>query len=528
MKKFLFFVGCLGLLQCQPHTSFDLIITGGAILDGSGSESFQADLGIREGKIVFIGKLKGNEGTEKIDGRGKIISPGFIDLHTHLEPLMEMPDATSHVMQGVTTALGGPDGGGPWPFGAYLDSLENYFHLGMNVAYLAGHNVIRKKVMGLENRDPSPAELQEMKEMVSKAMDEGAFGLSTGLKYLPGTFSKTEEVIVLANQAGKKGGIYTSHLREEGLGLFAGVREAIEIGKNAHLPVVLTHHKAIGKPMWGKSVVTLALVDSARNAGIDVMMDQYPYTASHTGLSVLIPAWSLDGGAEKFLERTQNKILKDSILSGITFNILNDRGGGDLKLIQFARVSWDSSLEGKTLYDYALGQQVEPNAIEGAKLVLGIQLKGGANCIFHAMGEEDVERIMSHPFTMHASDGSLTAFGVGHPHPRAYGTFPRVLGYYVREKKILTLEEAIRKMTSMPAARLGLKNRGLVKKGYQADLVIFDPNDIGDQATFEKPHQYPKGIFEVIVNGIRVVREGKMTEARGGKVLRGGGYLGIE
>ena len=511
-------------ISCQEKIRYDIIIEGGEVLDGSGSPAIKTDIGIRDGKILKVGNLKKYEATHRIDASGLTVSPGFIDLHTHLEPLMNIPDAESHVRQGVTTALGGPDGGGPWPFGKYLDSLEQNFLLGMNVAYLTGHNTIRRKVMDNENRKPSAAELDSMKAMIKLAMEEGAFGLSTGLKYLPGTFSETPEVIALAQVAGSMGGIYTSHLREEGLGLIEGVKEAILIGREAKIPIVLTHHKAIGKPTWGASKITTALVDSARSAGIDVMMDQYPYTASHTGLSVLFPSWALEGSAEDFKKRTTDRVQRERMLEQILFNINNDRGGGDLRLIQFARVAWDSTLEGKTLYDYALRAKVEPTPANGAKLAIEMQLKGGAACIFHAMSEEDVERIMKHPFTMHASDGGLTKFGDGHPHPRAYGTFPRILGVYVREKKILSLEEAIRKMTSMPAERMNLRDRGYIKEGYMADITIFDTVRVKDKSTFEKPHQYPEGIEYVIVNGVVTVEKNTMTKNRAGKVLRGANY----
>ncbi len=515
----------LSLAGCTKPEHYDLIIEHGWVLDGTGTPAVQADLGIRDGRIAKMGDLAGAEATQRIDATGLTVSPGFIDLHAHIEPIMRMPDAESHVRQGVTTALGGPDGGGPWPFGKYLDSLSNNFQLGMNVAYLTGHNTIRRKVMGNANRKPTPAELDTMKAMVRKAMNEGAFGISTGLKYLPGTFSETSEVIALSEVAGSMGGIYTSHLREEGLGLLAGVREAILIGREAKIPIILTHHKAMGKPMWGASTTTTALVDSARAAGLDIMMDQYPYTASHTGLSVLIPSWALEGSAEDFKKRVSNKGERTRIMEGIKFNLLNDRGGGDLKNIQFSNVQWDSTLQGKTLYDYVVMQGKEPSLENGATATIEMQLKGSAGCIFHAMSEEDVVRIMQHPFTMHASDGGLAKFGEDHPHPRAYGTFPRILGYYVREKKVLSLEEAIRKMTSLPAQRLNLTDRGVIKEGNIADITIFDAERVIDKATFVKPHQYPVGIEYVIVGGVVTVEKNAMTTNRGGKVLRGTDYL---
>lgn len=514
----------LSLAGCTKPEHYDLIIEHGWVLDGTGTPAVQADLGIRDGRIAKVGNLADAEATQRIDATGLTVSPGFIDLHAHIEPIMRMPDAESHVRQGVTTALGGPDGGGPWPFGKYLDSLSSNFLLGMNVAYLTGHNTIRRRVMGNANRKPTEAELDSMKAMVRKAMNEGAFGISTGLKYLPGTFSETSEVIALSEVAGSMGGIYTSHLREEGLGLLAGVREAILIGREAKIPIILTHHKAMGKPMWGASKITTGLVDSARAAGLDIMMDQYPYTASHTGLSVLIPSWALEGSAEDFKKRVSNKGERTRIMEGIKFNLLNDRGGGDLKNIQFSNVQWDSTLQGKTLHDYVVMQGKEPSLENGAIATIEMQLKGSAGCIFHAMSEEDVVRIMQHPFTMHASDGGLAKFGEDHPHPRAYGTFPRILGYYVREKKVLTLEEAIRKMTSLPAQRLNILDRGVIKEGNIADITIFDAERVIDKATFVKPHQYPLGIEYVIVGGVVTVEKNTMTAKRGGKVLRGTDY----
>lgn len=508
----------LFLFSCSSP-SYDIIIKGGNVLDGTGASAIKADVAIQNGKIVKIGDLSAAKATKTIDATGLIVSPGFIDLHAHIEPIMSLPDAESNVRQGVTTAVGGPDGGGPMPFKPYLDSLDK-FRLGINVAYLTGHNVIRYAVMKNDNRKPTPEELEKMKALVKDAMDAGAFGISTGLKYMPGTFSETSEVIELSKMAAAQGGFYTSHLREEGLGLIAGVKEAIVIGKEANIPIVLTHHKAIGKPMWGKSVVTLGLVDSARAAGIDVMMDQYPYTASSTGLSVLIPTSAMAGSSADFKKRIERKSFKDSVLAGIRFNLLNDRGSGDLKLIQFSTVDWDPSLNGKTLYDYAVLKGVKPDVENGAKLVLEMELKGSASCIFHAINEDDVQRIMKHPFAMHASDGETVKFGVAHPHPRAYGTFPRVLGHYVRELKVIPLEEAIRKMTGLPAQRLGLTDRGLIKEGYVADITLFNPETVIDKATFEQPHQYPEGIPYVIVNGVITVSDGQMTKERGGKVLR--------
>lgn len=491
------------------------------MIDGSGEAGYAADIAVRGDRIARISRepLPRHLAARVIDATGEVVAPGFIDVHAHLDPLLRLPAAESHVRQGVTTALGGPDGGSPWPLGLYLDSAEAA-GVGMNVAFLVGHNTIRQEVMGMEERAPSAAELLRMQEMVARAMGEGAWGLSTGLKYLPGAFSDVDEVVALSRVASDSGGIYTSHLREEGLGLIEAVAEAIEIGRRAAIPVVLTHHKVVGQPMWGASVRTLSMVDSARAAGIDVMIDQYPYTATYTGIAVLVPAWAMAGGTDAFLQRVEDPAFRDSIVAGIVDNILHDRGGGDLRRVQLARVTWDRSLEGGTLHDWAVARGLESTPETGAALVIEAIRRGGASAIYHVLDEDDVHRIMRHPQTMIASDGRLTQPGEGHPHPRWYGTFPRVLGHYVRDQQVITLEDAIRKMTSLPADRLALDGRGRVAEGAYADLVVFDPRTVVDRATFEAPHQYPEGITYVIVNGAVTVDEGQFVDVRPGRVLR--------
>lgn len=500
---------------------WDLLLAGGTVADGTGEPRYDADVAVREGVIVRISRtpLPHDNADRVIDATGLVIAPGFIDLHAHLEPLLDMPDAQSHVRQGVTTALGNPDGGGTLPLGPYLDSLET-LGTGMNVGFLAGHNTLRRDVMGNDDRAPTEAELERMRALVSAAMNDGAFGLSTGLRYTPGFYATTDEVVALAQVAAQHGGIYTSHLRDEGLDLFSGVAEAIEIGRRAQIPVVLTHHKVVGADMWGRSVNTLAMIDSARAAGIDVMADQYPYTATHTGISILVPPWALAGGTSALLERLGDPALLDSITAGIVWNLVNDRGGRDLRRVQFSRVEWDESLEGKTLHDWALRDGLEPTMETGAALVLEAMRRGGANAIFHVLDERDVERIMQHPMTAVASDGRLSSPGEGHPHPRAYGTFPRVLGEYVRERGVLELEDAIRRMTLLPATRLGLTDRGRIGEGMHADLVLFDPGTVSDRSTFAAPHRYPDGIPYVIVNGVLAVDAGRFTDSRAGTILR--------
>ena len=375
----------------KVEQKWDILIQNGAVVDGTGGSRFIADVAVLGDQIVAVSSIRLDPGLarEVIDASGKIVSPGFVDIHTHLEPLLNLPGGESHVRQGVTTALGGPDGTAPWPLEQYLDRADE-IGVGLNVGFMVGHNTIRREVIGLEDRAPTAAELVQMQDMVDQGMIEGAWGISTGLKYLPGAFAELDELVALSSVVVPYGGFYTSHLREEGLGLLESVSEALEIGKQANIPVVLTHHKVVGQPMWGSSEITLAMVDSARIAGTDVMIDQYPYTASHSGITILIPAWAMEGGTDALLTRMEDPFLADSILSGIEFNIKYDRGGNDLKRVQFSSVSWDKSLEGKTLYDWAVRDGLEPTPANGAKLVVESVRRGGANGIYHAMNEGDV------------------------------------------------------------------------------------------------------------------------------------------
>lgn len=509
----------LAFTQCQKKSDYDIIIRNGNIYDGSLDEPVQADIGISGEMVAAMGDLSEKTASRNIDAEGLAVAPGFIDMHVHLGSIRELPEMESLLRQGVTTALGGPDGGGPWPLGAYLDTLKA-MGIGGNVAYLVGHNTIRRNVMGSENRKPTPDELQKMQAQVEQAMQEGAFGISTGLKYVPGTFSEVDEVIALSEVAAKYGGIYTSHLREEGLGVIEAVGEAISISEKAGIPVVLTHHKVMGPSMWGKSTRTLAMVDSARNIGLDIMLDQYPYAASQTSLSVLLPSWSRSGGQNAFLKYIDNPATYDSVKQGTVYNIVEDRTGGDLRRIQFAKAPWQPELEGKTLHDWLLMREKDTTPENGADLIIEAQASGGGAAVYHVMDQGDVDRIMQHPQTMIGSDAQIATYEEGQPHPRWYGTYPRVLGHYVRDRGVLSLEEAIHKMTQMPAERLGLEKRGRIKVGAYADLVIFDPATIIDKATFEKPHQYPEGIPFVLVNGRLAVDDGNFQKSRAGMVLR--------
>lgn len=519
-------MGTMSVCAQAPDTVFAFILEGGTVYNGLGNDGFVADVGIYDERISAIGDLSDRRAGKRLDVTGLVVAPGFIDIHSHAvrlpaeqSGLFRHSLAENYIRQGVTTAIGGPDGTSVYPIGEVLARLETQ-PAAINFGTMVGHGTIRRLVMGNENRAPTPAELAQMQALIETAMRDGAFGLSSGLKYVPGAYAETEEVIALAKVAGRYGGFYKSHMRDEGLELLASVEETIRIGEEGDLPTQLTHHKVIGKYMWGHSTETLRMVDAARARGVDVTIDQYPYIASSTGLTVLFPAWSLEGSFEDLKARLANPVSRARIKDAIIFNLERDRGGGDPANVAIAHCPWDSTLNGKNLA-MILEERGEPVTVpNAAELALELQEKGGFQGIFFAMDEGDVTRIMQHPMTMIASDGGIPTRGLGVPHPRNYGTFPRVLGRYVREHGVLSLAEALRKMTSLPAQRLGLVDRGIVQSKAMADLVVFDPDAIIDTATFQEPHQYAEGVVHVFVAGQAVLLNRTMTGLRPGHVLR--------
>ena len=504
---------------------YDLIIRGGKVVDGSGNPWYHADIAIKNDRIAEIGQLSNHEAKRVIDAHGLVVAPGFIDPHTHaLRGIFEVPNAESALLQGVTTLTEGNDGSSPYPIDRHYADIDN-LRISPNWAVFVGQGTIRQRVIGFGLRKATPDEMERMKQMVRDAMEQGALGISTGLFYVPGSFTSTEEVIELSKVAAEYNGIYISHIREEAAQLIDSVQETIRIGEEANIPVQITHHKVIGVENWGASIESLRLVDEARKRGVDVTIDQYPYTASQTSINALIPQWAQAGGREEMLSRINSAETYSTIKNEVVAKILYDRGGGDPKNVFISRNSWDPDMAGKNLAELAIDAGLEPTPENAADVVFDIIRGGGATAVYHAIGPEDVDRIMQHPATAIGSDGPVGVFGEGAPHPRQYGTFARVLGLYVRERKILSLEEAIRKMSSQSARRLGIHDRGLITKGYFADIAIFDPDEIIDKATFENPHQYAIGTKFVLVNGTVVVENGQHTGARPGRILHGPGYF---
>ena len=511
------------LASCS-NTDFDIVIRNGAIVDGSGDEMYKSDIGIINDQIIKIGDLSKHSSRISIDATNLIVSPGFIDSHTHaIRGIFDVPTAESSLLQGVTTLTDGNDGTSPYPIDEHYQQIE-HTKISPNWAVFVGQGTIREEVMGLENRDPTDSELNKMEMLVKEAMEEGALGISTGLFYVPGSFSSTNEVISLSKIAARYGGIYISHMRDEAVDVLKSVNETINIGKEAKIPVQITHHKIIGKDNWGLSYETLKLVDNAIEEGVKVSIDQYPYTASQTSIRALIPQWAQAGGRNNLLARIDDPDTRQLIIDEIIKRILFDRGGGHPKNVFISKSSWDTSMEGKNLAELCIERNLEPNPYNAAMVVFEIIKGGGATAVYHAINSDDVDKIMQHPMTSIASDGPMTVFGVGSPHPRTYGTFARVLGSYVRDRNILSLEEAVRKMTSLPAQILSIDNRGLIQEGYYADITIFDASTVNDKATFQDPHQYAEGIYSVLVNGVIVVENGAHNGSKPGRVLRGPGY----
>lgn len=504
----------------NAQNNCDLLIKNGKIFDGTGNNWYYGDIAVKDGRIISIGKSLTYTPQKTINAAGLIVAPGFIDVHTHIEgDDAKNPTADNFIYDGVTTVIAGNCGSSHVDIGRYLNWVDS-FKLSINVASLIGHNDVRKAVMGRANRDATPEEMKKMESLVEAAMKDGAVGLSTGLIYIPGTYTKTPEIVALAKATSKYKGVYASHIRDEGDKVTEAINEAISIGREADMPVEISHFKLSGQQNWGRSKETVAMVEKARNEGIDVTIDQYPYTASSTSINTLLPDEILADGQDSIKARLQRPEVRKYAADAMLKRLKQRR----LKHFSYAVVAYygpDTSYNGKSIEEINLMKGRKHKAKEEAQTIMDITMNGGASGVFHGMGEEDVKRIMRYPFNMFASDASIRIFNEGVPHPRGYGTNARILGHYVREEKVISLEEAIRRMTSLPAQKFQLKDRGLLKEGMAADIVIFDEKTVIDKATFQQPHQYSKGFHYVLVNGIVTVDNEKHNGTRAGKALYG-------
>lgn len=511
----IFLLGIAPLLAAAAD--YDILIRNARVIDGSGNPWFRADVGVKAGRIAAVGPLPGASATRTVDAHDRILAPGFIDVHTHIESgVMKNARGDNFLLDGVTTVVTGNCGGSDLNLGAWFDRIEK-LGLGLNVASLIGHNTVRSEVMGAANRLATPDEIGKMQKLIDRAMLDGAVGFSTGLEYIPGMYSNTAEVVALAGAAAAHGGVYTSHMRDEGEHVLEAITEAVTVGKENRMPVELSHFKIDNRRLWGASDQSLALVEKFRREGVDVVVDQYPYDRSSTNLGIRLPKWALADGRLK--ERLADPPTRRKIIAEMKTN-LADMGQPNYGFAMVARFQPEQTYEGKTIS--------EINGMKGRAATLDNEIQtifdimngGGAQMIYHQMGDVDIERILRYPFTAVASDGGITEFGVGMPHPRAYGTNARVLAEYVRARGTLTLEDALRRMTSLPARTFGFRDRGLIREGMAADLVVFDPARVEDRATFAKPHQYSQGFDMVLVNGKIVVDDGKLTGVRAGQALR--------
>ncbi|HHV61769.1 MAG TPA: D-aminoacylase [Firmicutes bacterium] len=537
----------------------DLIIKNGLIVDGTGNPPFTGDVVVSRDYIIDVlrsgvpqsdimqskcpGEFRDIPAAHIIDASGMVVAPGFIDIHSHSdENLLADPRAESKIRQGITTEVVGNCGSSLAPlagavehevrrglealgikltwrgFGEYLEALSRR-KTAVNVAALVGHGTIRSAIMGFESRTPSPGELKAMKDLIIGAMDEGAWGLSTGLIYPPSSYASLDELVELARVVGRRGGIYASHIRNEDYHVVEATREAISIGEMAGIPVQISHHKASSRANWGKVAITLAMMDEAREKGNDVTCDVYPYTASSTGLSVVLPQWLFEGGRERLLERLRDRHVLDAIRDEVEKREGQDFGWENV-VVSTVSLEKNKALEGKSILDIARERGREPfdTVIE-----LLLEEGGEVQTVRFGMCEEDVTAVLCHPESMIGTDAGARAqdgpLSKGKPHPRSYGAFPRVLARYVREMGALTLEEAVRKMTFAPARKIGLKRRGVLAKGMFADITIFDPARVADCATYSEPHQYAAGVEYVIVNGVIVVEKGRSSGRFPGRSL---------
>ena len=523
--------------QPQSAMTVDVIIRNATIVDGTGAAWVPADVAITGGRIVAVGKLTSLTGKETIDASDRVLCPGFIDLHSHADGgILEHRAAENYIRQGVTTLVCGNCGSSPTNVAKFFEQLRDG-GTGPNIALLLGHGSLRREVVGTANVPAVGEQLDEMKRLVRSAMQAGACGMSTGLTYSPSAYGTTAELTALVKELAPFNGFYATHIRDEGTKVFEALDEAIEIGRESGVPVHISHHKISAAAVFGLTRLTLQRIDDARKSGLDVTLDQYPYGAGSGSLSFYVPQSSLSGGLDAYRRRVADPAERAKIVTGVEdvfVRKLFEAGqrqddaetiAAALTRVQIARVPQDAKLSGKNLTEILRSRGLEPTVHNGAEALVDLVALGAIG-INHTIDDRpggDVDRVMQHPLTAIASDGNVFEFGQDHPHPRSYGCFPRVLGHYVRERKLLKLEDAIRKMTLLPAQRLGWHDRGTIAPGQWADIVVFDPQKVIDKATFIEPHQHSIGIEQVLVRGEFVLKNGQMTGKLPGQPLPGQG-----
>lgn len=512
------FVLHFSCLPAQQQT--EIVIRNARIIDGTGNPWYAGDILLRDGKILEIVSPGTGIGERVINAKGLVVSPGFIDVHTHLDgPEFNNPEAGNYIHDGVTTVITGNCGSSRLNIGNYLKRLDS-LRLSVNVGTLIGHSTLRRTAVGrYANRSPTEEEMQQMEKMLEQAMSDGAFGLSTGLIYVPGTYADTDELVRLARVSARYDGVYATHMRNESDSVAEAIDEALRIGRETGCRVQISHLKVAGQNNWGRSHQLLQQITRARNEGINVVIDQYPYTASSTHLRTLLPKELFAGGPDS----AQARLKRPQMRAALKRYMLDDLKKTKLKHFSYvvvAQYNADTTLNGKSIQEINVLKGRRPNAGEEAETILEMIENGGAAMIFYQMSEDDVRNIMKFPHNVCISDAGIRIFGSGQLHPRAYGSNARVLGRYVRELQLISLEEAIRRMTSLPAQHFKIRNKGLIVPGYDADLVIFDPATVQDKATFERPHRFSEGFHFVLVNGRVVVNEGTHTGLRPGKTIR--------
>jgi len=519
MKKSLLFL-LAGFIFLFAKGQADYVIVNGRIVDGTGNGWYRADIAIQQNKILAVGKgLAAKYPQSKIiDAKNNIVAPGFIDVHAHIEEsVFKRPTAENYIYDGVTSVVTGNCGSGADDIAQFLYKIDST-KTSINVATLAGHNTIRRLGMGLDNRKATADEMKKMEELMSKAMKDGAVGLSTGLIYLPGMYSPTEEIVRLSKIAAASGGVYATHMRNEGNRVHEAIDEALTIGREANIPVQISHFKVTGKNNWGRSTETLGMVEEARKQGYDVTIDQYPYTASSTNLAVRLPDWALEGGLDSLRVKMKDPVIRKKILDGMKASQKKDKQ----KDYSFAVVAWfgpDTTMSGKSITQINIEKGGKKNFLSEANLILDMLAKANAQMIYHTMNEKDLVYFMKYPFNMPAADAGISD-GKGMPHPRGFGTNARVLSRYVRDQKVIGLEEAVRRMTSLPATKFNLKDRGLIMEGKFADIVIFDEQKIQDLSVYSAPHQNTVGMEYIFVNGKLVIENGQHNGSKSGVALR--------